>query len=561
MIPKSGALLSSAEHLKRVLDEIDRTGPAVKRSQIARSQLREVDLAVTPEARTELYLTVFSGLTYDVESYLKIRGRAKKASTRRKTIYERISTSLTKIILMNATARRDRGGSPSDWARLDETLTTILSASVVRPEFNNLYVLGCFERKKTLLTQQQRAILLTTGILKFWSGSKAPRIAVIGGGVAGVTAYATLLRGGADVHLFERASDLMHLQRHNTTRYLHPHLYDWPMPGSENPVSDLPFMNWSAGYSFKVVAQLDVQLEKIIEAYGGAPPRTNCTVDEIELERGSRKYTIAAEDHQPESGFDVVIVAIGFGVEIPQTYPVDIRSYWDNHPIHSVGRFSAANPGRILVSGCGDGALVDILRATFKKFEHQKILKLVPELSDPEIRNRLLQIESEAESHRVTMDSDSFLFSTEYEQLLSHVRISEAVKKRVATSFDVTFNSSRIGKFKLGTSILNRVLVHLMLSNGLVSFRQGSVVEINQIAESPVSDPGFQVKWKKKSAVYDSVVLRYGVGQARHFKSHFPDIYAAGEAAFDRIANLQIRSEIPSNLGELLDECRSGWET
>ena len=256
----------------------------------------------------------------------------------------------------------------------------------------------------------------------------------------------------------------------------------------------------------------------------------------------------------------MVVVAIGFGVELPHKFPLPINGYWDNHPIKRVGRFSSGNPGSVLVSGCGDGALIDVLRATFDQFEHDKILQLVPELLDQELKDKLLKVESDAQSQYMTMDADSFLFTTEYEQLLKHIRLSDNVKSRLDRAVKVTFNSPRAGVFQLRTSILNRVLVQLLVSNKLIAFRHGKVVDVDPLSAKDSANDRYRIKWKTRSEEFDEVILRFGVSPERHFRSQLPDIFAAGESTFERIANLEIRSSVTADLGRVLDERRSRWK-
>jgi hypothetical protein len=61
-------------------------------------------------------------------------------------------------------------------------------------------------------------------------------VSVSGGGLgAGLTAAAAIVRKGviADVTIFERRDTAIPLQLGCDTRWVHPHIYDWPPPGSE----------------------------------------------------------------------------------------------------------------------------------------------------------------------------------------------------------------------------------------------------------------------------------------------------------------------------------------
>ena len=579
MASKKDLLLKTAAALKNALDEIDRNGPSLAQDNLAHSYVTEIDLCIVGEARTQSYSVSYKKLEGLVKAYTKVEGRSAAARKERGSIFDSISKLLTEIVLNNAlasaipegaqqvsktpktssrTGQKEQINEASIRHNFDENLSTLLNVSMLKPKYPNIYILGCFERKKTLLTQQQRAMLLATGILKYWGRDHPPRVAIVGGGVAGTTAMCTLLKGGAEVRLFERSSQLMKLQRKSELRYLHPHLYDWPISGSDRNLSNLPFLNWSAGYGKDVIETLDLEIASILKDTGAEAPITNYAVQDIEPDQNG-KYTISSDDLGPVTDFDVVILAIGFGVEHRPEFPAPVPSYWENHPIHRLGVFDAANKGQLLISGCGDGALVDVLRGAFEDFEHSKILSLVPELHDGKLQEELLNIERLAKGAMMPTDSDSFLFSKHYDELLDGIQLSDEVLAKLAPHYQVTFNSTRIGKFKLGTSVLNRVLVHLMISNGIVTFRKGKILNIETRIDKDSGRRIFQVDWGSKSGEFDDVIVRYGVDSKKHFKRQFPELFKAGEQNFDSYARAAFSSDIPVDLGDILERQRRIW--
>lgn len=95
------------------------------------------------------------------------------------------------------------------WKGREEALTEsdILQQMAVREEAG-VYVLGCFERRITLYTQQVRALNLVHSLFAEERLKADSKLAVIGGGAAGLTAAGTAIRG-ARVTVFEQASDLL----------------------------------------------------------------------------------------------------------------------------------------------------------------------------------------------------------------------------------------------------------------------------------------------------------------------------------------------------------------
>ena len=86
-------------------------------------------------------------------------------------------------------------------------------------------------------------------------------MAIIGAGFAGVTAAAYALEyTNAAVTVFEAAPRALWLQEHCGQRWLHPGLYDsGPLPGSLEPRTYLPVMNWTTGPASQVVAEVREQ--------------------------------------------------------------------------------------------------------------------------------------------------------------------------------------------------------------------------------------------------------------------------------------------------------------
>jgi NADPH-dependent 2,4-dienoyl-CoA reductase/sulfur reductase-like enzyme len=119
------------------------------------------------------------------------------------------------------------------------------------------FVIGAFEGGITIYKQQVRALNLLYAIHLKAQLQRVSKIAVVGGGVSGVTAAAAAAALGYEVYLFERRPILLHLQHGCDTRWVHPHLYDWPDPGSERPYAELPLLNWRESTASEVTEQID----------------------------------------------------------------------------------------------------------------------------------------------------------------------------------------------------------------------------------------------------------------------------------------------------------------
>lgn len=256
-----------------------------------------------------------------------------------------------------------------------------------------LYALGNFDQRVTVLSQQIRALnlawaLVESGRLPTRAGEEAAKVAVIGGGFAGLTLAAALMqkRCRCEITVFEERDTLLPLQQGSDTRWLHPHIYDWPDEGSEAAAAMLPLLNWTAARASDVVVQALTSWREIVSR-AAAPPKLFCNARHLQVsghvslpDRSQIEWV--AEPRDPADGttplgsphacgaseaFDVVILAVGFGLEID-----NLASYWRNE---TFGQPSLEQPRRTyLLSGQGDGAMIDLLRLRISQFRQDRFI-------------------------------------------------------------------------------------------------------------------------------------------------------------------------------------------
>jgi len=98
-----------------------------------------------------------------------------------------------------------------------------------------IYVVGVTQTGVTVYNQQVRSLNLTYILTKNNLINAAnPKIAIIGGGIAGITAASSFIlkHPSCKVSLFEQHADLCPLQQGSDSRWLHPNIYEWPDFGS-----------------------------------------------------------------------------------------------------------------------------------------------------------------------------------------------------------------------------------------------------------------------------------------------------------------------------------------
>lgn len=272
-----------------------------------------------------------------------------------------------------------------------------------------LYLVGSFDRNVTVLSQQIRALnlaycLVETGLLPKPKEERI-KLAIIGAGFAGLTLAAALLKKEAavDITIFEERDTLLPLQQGSDTRWLHPYIYDWPAPHSEMSAAMLPVLNWTAARASDVVVQVLGEWSAVVA--GKMNVQLFCNTRHIQIRRSDENYAKAqvewiGEIREPSGGqgkgvhasgtsepFDAVVMTVGFGLEKAAKH-----SYWRNETLGQPSLIPTR--AMYLVSGEGDGAMIDLLRLRISQYRQDRILE---ELfaNKPDIRKRLGEIKDQ----------------------------------------------------------------------------------------------------------------------------------------------------------------------
>lgn len=266
-----------------------------------------------------------------------------------------------------------------------------------------LYVVGTLDMGVTVLSQQYRALNLVWGLVSSArvrtdrDEGAVESIAIVGGGFAGLTVAAGLVKkeAKAKITIFERRDTLLPLQQGSDSRWLHPHIYDWPLEGSESFSAALPILNWTAARASDVAVQVLRGWQSLLgnysdrtDAHSGRRLRIFCNTRHLQIASarsadGQAEIEWVGEPRDPakpadplggpwESAgltekFDIVILAVGFGLERGRQ-----TSYWRNET------FAQPQLGQArmtyIVSGAGDGAMIDLFRLRIAQYRQDRIL-------------------------------------------------------------------------------------------------------------------------------------------------------------------------------------------
>lgn len=385
----------------------------------------------------------------------------------------------------------------------------------------HLYVLGSYEGRVTIHSQQIRAFnlvyaLKTLGKLEKGKNGEL-QVAVIGGGIGGLTAAVAAARMQVAVTIFERHSELLHNLRGCHTRHLHPNIYDWPQESAAKPNTDLPFLNWSAASADSVASHMLKQWQDELSSRSRVIQVRNSVQVCIRncLPEGKRRITVMSHPYE-ELEFDVVILAVGFGVErhLP---PQPLRSYWRDDSLHQPEIELRSERTHYLVSGNGDGGLIDLLRLRLKDFKQENLIEDF-KLDEFGQADELREIENRIAS---VADPDRTIYE-KYNELPAPVELDKLLLSRLRSDTTVTFNYSGWA-FSHRSSVLHRYLVFRLLRidpNTVV--QPGALIALD--GHEPDLVAQFKVDGEEKTRRFHRAVVRHGPHSA--LERDFPFLHA-----------------------------------
>jgi len=337
-----------------------------------------------------------------------------------------------------------------------------------------VFALGHRERRITMHSQQIRALNLSAALLESGKVHSSSRVAIIGGGLAGLTCAAALSSARAQITLIERSDTLMGVQLGSHVRYVHPGIFDWPHNPAFSPATALPFLNWRAD-------KADTVAKLILADFKSFADRCDIrkghkVIEQIRLDEAGVR--VASLSHKAPHGtnptiefFNVVILAVGFGIE-RELPGLPVQSYWRDDAWHQTA-MADEDMRHLAVVGAGDGGVTDALRLSLHGFDHGTILSdFGRNVTAIDIGRKMASYDEWAALRGA--ESASFLA-----EAYSAIRLPDALLDDILsarrTDTAVTLYDTTGFPFQLSSSILNRLLLLGLLQAKQIEFKAGSI--------------------------------------------------------------------------------------
>ena len=385
-----------------------------------------------------------------------------------------------------------------------------------------IFVLGSFERRVTVYAQQVRALNLVDAMLSQDVLQAGAKVAIVGAGVAGITAAVALAKAGTglkQLDLYDSRSEVLELQR-NSARYLHPHLYDWPAAGSDDVDAGLPIMNWTAGPAGAVAECLFRQFEEARNT-SLLTFHDNERVTKLIPGGGSVVRVLVPGSTDAGKIYHTVILAIGFGLEAHLTGDTD--SYWLPSPLAAPILTQLPTP-LLFVSGNGDGGLVDFLMAAFNATEHRAICQMIMGFDLGPAIAELEAIEQEAWADGADVD----LLEAYRTRVRQHIpaAVMAQVIDRLRPNVRIQLHTNEVRLFKRTSALHNRLATFLVLEADAEIDRNAIEIltGVNFTGAVPVSGP-ITLGAAPTFSPYRRI-LRLGADSAQNLEP-FDDVLAA----------------------------------
>ena len=353
----------------------------------------------------------------------------------------------------------------------EQLIELYLSASSV-PGLMSFSFVGPFGSRVSFASQQRRAINTVWAVCEEKiKGKAAPKVAVVGAGIAGLMTSAALVSRGCIVTLIEKRGDVADIQRRTQHRYVHPTINFWP----EIPLCSttaLPFLDWYEDTCSHVVATI-VSEWRANFAGRMKPPMFGSEVTKIAQvgQKGRLELRTERLGKEIEHEFDHVFITTGFGDE--KTIHEGDASYWD---WDSADQEIALGRKKFVIGGIGDGGLIECLRILNRNFESGTLcLKVARIIDGLGLRNSVTEIDKYVRATATDEFHSSVLFYERYVEFCKDLPTDVTDILRLRNAVEVTLVGTLPQPFKFNSASIHKLIIAQALTDGALQYITGKL--------------------------------------------------------------------------------------
>ena len=290
----------------------------------------------------------------------------------------------------------DLRGNDLNTAAAARALEDLVEACTLNtPEGKEYFAIGPVVGRISFASQQTRALNLVYALSKLGKIKAQQKVAVVGGGLAGLTLAAALLAYKCNVSVFETKLQKMHRQAGANHRFVHPSINWWPNSDGElDHTADLPFLDWHFTKCSRVFEYIDKQWAKLKSIYStDLAFHDGRTAEDLIFIEANGTFTIECQKQEHSQNFSTVLVASGFEDE-ETVEGLGTASYWSPDDTHNK---TLDGTKKRIVSGAGDGGVIDTLRMAYKFSEGGLAVRSANEIQSSECFTEIKRLISDAE--------------------------------------------------------------------------------------------------------------------------------------------------------------------
>jgi hypothetical protein len=295
----------------------------------------------------------------------------------------------------------------------------------------------------------------------------------------------------------------------------------------------LPFLDWYASSAGNVAVQIQQQLMDLQRGVLGGRLEIDLGVSELKVERtknGIHEVRYRSNDGQNIRPCEIVVYGVGFGIESNHGHN---DSYWRNDRYGQSDLSFAGRRVRYVVSGFGDGALVDVFRLTIRDFRYERIFDEMFSRAPKAFFKALNQIrESRDDGNGTLFDKFAELERGAFREVIRSARaeLNRRLRSDTAVILNSKHRSFRLGLSTRGSSFSNALLAFLLFRLEAVKYKPGAVQDAEKPLLADVAKRKAYPEWLAKA----KVIFRHGTDR----KSALKDVQCERAITFLRSRSL-----------------------